>query len=101
MARIKKEEELKVNETPEVAAEETKVEAPATTENTETEAEVGKAEVEVKAIEPTDAGILKTLKCFPELDEAYVDTIGCVFTKGTPAVVIGKAVLYKNPYFNK
>lgn len=108
MARIKNEEENKVNEVPEVVTEETQIETPAPTEKPEVPEvpEVPETGVKVEnpetgAIEPTDAGILKTLKCFPELDEAYVDSIGSVFTKDTPVDLVGKAVLYKNPYFNK
>jgi len=122
MARIKNEEENKVNGVPEVTTGETQIETPEnpetgtktpenpevknpenpeieTPENPETGGEVEKTEE--GAIEPTDAGILKTLKCFPELDEAYVDAVGSVFTKDTPVDLVGKAVLYKNPYFNK
>ncbi len=111
MARIKNEEENKVNGVPEVVTGETQienpettenpetVENPETTENPETGGEVEKTET--GAVEPTDAGILKTLKCFPELDEAYVDAVGSVFTKDTPVDLVGRAVLYKNPYFNK
>ena len=108
MARIKNEEENKVNGVPEVVTGETQIETPAPTEKPEVPEvpEVPETGVKVEktktgAIEPTDAGILKTLKCFPELDEAYVDSIGSVFTKDTPVDLVGKAVLYKNPYFNK
>lgn len=111
MARIKNEEENKVNGVPEVVTEETQIETPAPTEKPEVPEIPEKPEVpetgvkvenpETGAIEPTDAGILKTLKCFPELDEAYVDAVGSVFTKDTPVDLVGKAVLYKNPYFNK
>lgn len=108
MARIKNEEENKVNGVPEVVTEETQIETPAPTEKPEVpevpevpETGVKVEKTETGAIEPTDAGILKTLKCFPELDEAYVDSIGSVFTKDTPVDLVGKAVLYKNPYFNK
>ena len=135
MARIKNEEENKVNGVPEVVTGETQIENPETTENPETvenpettenpetvenpettenpektensettenpETGVKVEKTETGAIEPTDAGILKTLKCFPELDEAYVDSIGSVFTKDTPVDLVGRAVLYKNPYFNK
>ena len=99
MARIKNEEENKVNGVPEVVTGETQIENPETTENPETGGEVEKTKT--GAVEPTDAGILKTLKCFPELDEAYVDAVGSVFTKDTPVDLVGRAVLYKNPYFNK
>lgn len=119
MARIKNEEENKVNGVTEVVTGEKQIETPENPETPETETgtktpetpevetpetpetggEVEKTETE--AIEPTDAGILKTLKCFPELDEAYVDTVGSVFTKDTPVDLVGRAVLYKNPYFNK
>ena len=123
MARIKNEEENKVNGVPEVVTGETQIENPEKTENPETvenpkttenpektespektenpETGVKVEKTETGAIEPTDAGILKTLKCFPELDEAYVDAIGSVFTKDTSVDLVGKAVLYKNPYFNK
>lgn len=105
MARIKNEEENKVNGVPEVVTGETQIENPETTENPETveNPETGGEveKTETGAVEPTDAGILKTLKCFPELDEAYVDAVGSVFTKDTPVDLVGKAVLYKNPYFNK
>ena len=125
MARIKNEEENNVNGVPEVVTGETENETPETTENPETENETPETtenpetenetpettenpetgveveKTEAGAIEPTDAGILKTLKCFPELDEAYVDAFGSVFTKDTPVDLVGKAVLYKNPYFNK
>ena len=129
MARIKNEEENKVNGVPEVVTGETQVENPETTENPETVENPKTTEnpektenpetvenpkttenpetggevekTETGAIEPTDAGILKTLKCFPELDEAYVDAVGSVFTKDTPVDLVGRAVLYKNPYFNK
>ena len=105
MARIKNEEENKVNGVPEVVTGETQIENPETTENPETveNPETGGEveKTETGAVEPTDAGILKTLKCFPELDEAYVDADGSVFTKDTPVDLVGRAVLYKNPYFNK
>lgn len=123
MARIKNEEENKVNGVPEVVTGETQIENPEKTENPETvenpkttenpektespektenpETGVKVEKTKTGAIEPTDAGILKTLKCFPELDEAYVDAVGSVFTKDTPVDLVGKAVLYKNPYFNK
>jgi len=123
MARIKNEEENKVNGVPEVVTGETQIENPEKTENPETvenpkttenpektespektenpETGVKVENPETGAIEPKDAGILKTLKCFPELDEAYVDAVGSVFTKDTPVDLVGKAVLYKNPYFNK
>lgn len=105
MARIKNEEENKVNGVPEVVTGETQIENPETTENPETveNPETGGEveKTETGTVEPTDAGILKTLKCFPELDEAYVDAVGSVFTKDTPVDLVGRAVLYKNPYFNK
>lgn len=105
MARIKNEEENEVNGVPEVVTGETQIENPETTENPETveNPETGGEveKTETGAVEPTDAGILKTLKCFPELDEAYVDAVGSVFTKDTPVDLVGRAVLYKNPYFNK
>lgn len=100
MARKKTEEELKAE-----TAVETGVETAApTSETNESNENDGKNETsevaETVAVDATDEAILKTLKLYADLDEAFVDAKGCVFTKDTPAHLVGKAVLYKNPYFN-
>lgn len=46
-----------------------------------------------------DEGILRVLKTYPEYKELYVDSNGGAFTPATPKSVLGKAVLYQNPYF--
>ena len=45
--------------------------------------------------------ILATLKKFPAYESLYIDTHGGTYTPNTPAAIRGKAVLYKNPYFNE
>lgn len=83
----------------EAPAEETAKKTEETEEVVDNAAET-KVEVPVEATDPSDFA-METLRRFPELDEAYVDIYGCVFTKDTPADMVGKATLYKNPYFNK
>lgn len=74
-----------------VAAETPTEEAPKT-ENKQTENEE-KSEV--------NPHILATLKKFPAYESLYIDTHGGTFTPNTPAAIRGKAVLYKNPYFDE
>ena len=48
-----------------------------------------------------DPHILAILKKFPAYESLYIDTHGGTYTPNTPAVIRGKAVLYKNPYFDE
>ena len=45
--------------------------------------------------------ILAILKKFPTYESLYIDTHGGTYTPNTPAAIRGKAVLYKNPYFDE
>lgn len=49
----------------------------------------------------SDPHVLAILKKFPTYESLYVDAHGGTFTPDTSAAVRGKAVLYKNPYFNE
>ena len=48
-----------------------------------------------------DPHILAILKKFPAYESLYIDTHGGTYTPNTPAAIRGKAVLYKNPYFDE
>ena len=48
-----------------------------------------------------DPHILAILKKFPTYEALYIDTHGGTYTSNTPAAIRGKAVLYKNPYFDE
>lgn len=48
-----------------------------------------------------DPHILTILKKFPAYESLYIDTHGGTYTPNTPAAIRGKAVLYKNPYFDE
>ena len=48
-----------------------------------------------------DPHILAILKKFPAYESLYIDTHGGTYTPNTPATIRGKAVLYKNPYFDE
>lgn len=48
-----------------------------------------------------DPHILAILKKFPTYESLYIDTHGGTYTPNTPATIRGKAVLYKNPYFDE
>ena len=48
-----------------------------------------------------DPHILAILKKFPTYESLYIDTHGGTYTPNTPAAIRGKAVLYKNPYFDE
>lgn len=74
--------------TTEIPAEETPI-----TENKQTDV--------VKEIEEPNQHILATLKKFPAYESLYIDAHGGTYTPNTPAAIRGKAVLYKNPYFNE
>lgn len=49
--------------------------------------------------EDVPEAVLKVLKVFSNLDEAYVSSKGGVFTKDTKPSIVGDAILYKNPYY--
>lgn len=48
-----------------------------------------------------DPHILAILKKFPAYESLYIDTHGGTYTPNTPVAIRGKAVLYKNPYFDE
>ena len=48
-----------------------------------------------------DPHILAILKKFPSYESLYIDTHGGTYAPNTPATIRGKAVLYKNPYFDE
>ena len=48
-----------------------------------------------------DPHILAILKKFPTYEALYIDTHGGTYTPNTPTAIRGKAVLYKNPYFDE
>ena len=48
-----------------------------------------------------DPHILAILKKFSSYESLYIDTHGGTYTTNTPAAIRGKAVLYKNPYFDE
>ena len=48
-----------------------------------------------------DPHILAILKKFPTYESLYIDTHGGTYTPNTPAIIRGKATLYKNPYFDE
>ena len=54
-----------------------------------------------KKTEDPNPHILATLKKFPAYESLYIDAHGGTYTPNTPAAIRGKAVLYKNPYFNE
>lgn len=73
------------------------VQAPSETpaEETETRADASKEN------ECTPPRILDLLKKYPAYESLYIDSHGGTYTPDTPAAIRGKAVLYKNPYFNE
>ena len=54
----------------------------------------------IQESEEPNPHILATLKKFPAYESLYIDTHGGTYTPNTPAAIRGKAVLYKNPYFD-
>ena len=54
-----------------------------------------------KETEDPNPHILATLKKVPAYESLYIDAHGGTYTPNTPAAIRGKAVLYKNPYFNE
>ena len=78
-------------------------EVQAATTETPTE-EAPKTEDEQPTIEEkreVEPHILAILKKFPTYESLYIDTHGGTYTPNTPAAIRGKAVLYKNPYFDE
>lgn len=63
-----------------------------------TPAETEKKTVAETAIPPH---ALELLKKYPRYESLYIDTHGGTYTPNTPAAIRGKAVLYKNPYFDE
>ena len=56
---------------------------------------------QVNESEETNPHILAILKKFQTYESLYIDSHGGTYTPNTPAAIRGKAVLYKNPYFNE
>lgn len=50
---------------------------------------------------PIPPHALDLLKKYPRYESLYIDSHGGTFTPNTPASVRGKAVLYKNPFFDE
>lgn len=48
-----------------------------------------------------DAPALGLLKKFPAYPSLYIDVHGGTFSPDTPASIRGKAVLYRNPFYNE
>ena len=51
--------------------------------------------------ETTEPHILALLKKFPAYPSLYIDTHGGTYTPDTAAAIRGKAVLYRNPFYNE
>ena len=68
----------------------------------ETPAEVAESRSDVsKENESVPPQVLDLLKKYPAYESLYIDSHGGTYTPNTPAAIRGKAVLYKNPYFNE
>lgn len=68
----------------------------------ETTAEVTEAHsIPSKENESIPSHIVDLLKKYPAYESLYIDSHGGTYTPNTPAAIRGKAVLYKNPYFNE
>ena len=59
--------------------------------------ERGNAEAE----ETTEPHILTLLKKFPAYPSLYIDTYGGAYAPDTAVAIKGKAVLYRNPFYNE
>ena len=105
MARIKKEEEL-VKPAEEAVVENNEKNEEGVVEN-EQKAEVETDPVQVEEKEQKEAETEipafadKLMRNFSNLEEVYITSKGGVFTKDTPASLVGDAKLYKNPYYKK
>lgn len=51
--------------------------------------------------ETTEPHILALLKKFPAYPSLYIDTHGGTYAPDTAATIRGKAVLYRNPFYNE
>ena len=51
--------------------------------------------------ETTEPHILSLLKKFPAYPSLYIDTHGGTYAPDTAAAIRGKAVLYRNPFYNE
>lgn len=49
----------------------------------------------------TDPHLLELLKKFPAYPALFIDTHGGTYTPDTAAVIRGKAVLYRNPFYHE
>ena len=58
-------------------------------------------EAENETVTAIPPHILDLLKKYPRYETLYIDTHGGTYTPNTPAAIRGKAVLYKNPYFDE
>lgn len=100
---VKTEAEVEKTKT-EVVVEETAKDTEKVTEEPVQKEEPAKQPKTINMIEavskdiPSDA--LRVLKAFNDLEYLYIGKGGGIFRYGTPETVRGKAVLYKNPYFN-
>lgn len=59
------------------------------------------SEKQTQGQETSDPHILELLKKFPRYPTLYIGNGGSTFSPDTAPVIRGKAVLYKNPYFNQ
>ena len=53
------------------------------------------------AIEELPDNVRKVLALYPNEEELYVSRFGGVFYKNTNPKLVGNAILYKNPFYNK
>lgn len=51
--------------------------------------------------ETTEPHILALLKKFPAYPSLYIDTHGGTYAPDTSAAIRGKAILYRNPFYNE
>ncbi len=93
-----------VSENPSDAEEAPAVEQNATDEQPSQEekptGKTGKRGAKSKTPEVSEA-VDAVLKRFPQYEELYVDAVGGVYTKDSQPTLVGGAILYQNPYYNK
>ncbi len=90
--------EISTEQVEEVA--ETLAEQSADEDKTKSTKKKAKKDDSIIAQEPDD-DIKRVLKSFPTYEYLYVNKQGGVFAPDTKPTLVGGAILYKNPFFNK
>lgn len=57
--------------------------------------------VEADDTQDPDEDVKRVLKSFPNYEKLYVNKQGGVFAPDTKPTLVGGAILYKNPFYNK